>query len=432
MVAGIWRIVGRGSGGIAVVLAVACEPDLIIGFAPKVDPTSEPGGSGGVQGCDCPSRAGRACPGAGGGAGEGDGAPIPGDAGGSTGSGGTSGGLLSGLCLIPVDNAGRGPSSLAEALSGSGVLVSGQAAVVGNDWDQDGQGDLAYVGDHEGTPVVSVLYGRATLPSAQSGDLGLGAPKEDAALILPPDSAPKVTYAGDPNGDGFSDLLVSTSTAALYVVYGARERLAGAVDVNEHPNIARLTVDLPPPWEATGLGDVNGDGFDDFALTALQDGGPYALLCHGRPDRLSGILPVDADLAWAGAGQSWHLIPAGDVNADGFADLLVAEDTSSEEGPRLVLLLGSRESLTAGEAAGATLILGATDAAPAGDLDGDGAGDLLVDDHAITYVFYGCPRGELAPHVRVEQADAVLNREGPLSAGSPTGDDRAGLYLLGQ
>lgn len=140
--------------------------------------------------------------------------------------------------------------------------------------------------------------------------------------------------AGDVNGDGHLDLLVG-GTGRVLVFHGTATGLG----------TAPATVLLGAPIgdygrSVLGIGDVNSDGYDDIAI-----GEPFftgALLEMGRVHvhlgSPSGVAPTPA---WQAVGPSAYdefgvALGAGDVNGDGAVDLIVGARTlsavESEEG----------------------------------------------------------------------------------------------------
>ena len=168
---------------------------------------------------------------------------------------------------------------------------------------------------------------------------------------------------------------------------------------------------------ATRAGDVNGDGWSDVVVTSVREVGGsshgHARVYHGSP---SGFSTVPE---WSYSGVSnerfgWAAIGAGDTNADGFDDLLVgAPDYSggfTHQG-RVYLFYGSASGLfaTSGwdwvgddaeDQAGSALVA-------LGDVDGDGAAEIGVgvpgydeavgEDQGAILVFVGTPVGPPVP-----------------------------------
>jgi hypothetical protein len=203
-----------------------------------------------------------------------------------------------------------------------------------------------------------------------------------------------VASAGDVNGDGFADVLVSvhqwdtqahTNVGKVAVFHGgpAGLPLAPTYDLFSPlpANEQRFGVALAP------AGDVNGDGFADVIIGANFADGTFtqrgaAFVFHGGPAGL-GAAPAQF---WFGpmaqnSGFGRYLSSAGDINADGYADILVGADDFPNGGATFLYL---------GSAAGAfddpdTIIVGGAPEVQcgsaislAGDVDGDGFGDVLI------------------------------------------------------
>jgi hypothetical protein len=149
---------------------------------------------------------------------------------------------------------------------------------------------------------------------------------------------------------------------------------------------------------ASGVGDVNGDGYADIIAAACDEpdcAWVYLGSSKGIPPKPS------ATLTPAGVPES-----AGDVNGDGYGDV-VAGGATSDGGVALSLYLGSPSGLaTASTSGGAAGMLDGpeTSVASAGDVNGDGFADVVVgesygvvgngdDPTGSAYIYLGSARG---------------------------------------
>jgi hypothetical protein len=203
-----------------------------------------------------------------------------------------------------------------------------------------------------------------------------------------------VSSAGDVNADGFDDVIAGAENydngqldeGRAFVYLGSAGGLATS-----------------PAWTAEGdqdsadfggsvssAGDVNADGFDDVVVGAYgYDNGQFdegqALVYLGSAGGLatSPAWTAEGDSAYDYFGRS--VSSAGDVNADGFDDVIVGtrlySNGQAQEG-RAVVYLGSAGGLATspawtaeGDQDGAFFGISVSHA---GDLNGDGASDVIV------------------------------------------------------
>lgn len=187
-----------------------------------------------------------------------------------------------------------------------------------------------------------------------------------------------------------------------------------------------FTPDLGPPSLWARVGDVDGDGREDLALSIpARDGGPVrergwvGLVAGGpRPDfvwQRQGLPDENSGLAIAGLG---------DVDGDLFADVAIA--VSDEAGDRIEVYLGGSKGLgdvPAWVDGGPKELRYGADFEGIGDVDGDGRADLAVvafpDGVGRVMVHRGSPVG-LEARVWFEVAG-----EGVEWAGDLDGDGRA-------
>lgn len=227
-----------------------------------------------------------------------------------------------------------------------GFLAQGFLGVVSAAGDVNGDGlDDILLGSTNASPdyltgTASVIFGRSqgwggTLAlSDLDGTLGFTITGAEAFQYF----GSSVSSAGDVNGDGFADIIIGgngtggLATGAAAVVFGkaggfATSSTTAALDGLNGFRLASGTLNGA---EVSGAGDVNGDGFGDLLVAVLDDA---AYLVFGR----AGGWPAEVDLrALDGSdgvrftgfdSRSWGTEPvraAGDVNGDGFADLLLS------------------------------------------------------------------------------------------------------------
>lgn len=189
-------------------------------------------------------------------------------------------------------------------------------------------------------------------------------------------------------------MLVRLSVLPLALVFCLVAASSSATPVpNVIPTSAPVwTGDNPPPattsrddygYGIAPAGDVNGDGFGDVLVGApgwnLYRG--RALLYLGSASGLSNVPAWILEGSEEGGALGTSVAGAGDVNRDGYADIIVGEPGAQGGRGRARLFLGSRRGFRPSpfwEQSGDTdEQLGST-VAFAGDVDSDGYDDVLV------------------------------------------------------
>jgi hypothetical protein len=235
------------------------------------------------------------------------------------------------------------------------------AAALG-DIDGDGKADFA-VSKQAWSPdayEVFIFYGRG---AHWSGTVDLAATAD--ATIREPGAAGGLGGAnayriGDVDGDGFADFVVrlplDASKLDSRIVRGSATRLAGTVAL---PDIGHTRLPggdfcfVGDMAFAVGLGDLDGDGADDFSLVNCDRGtdrlfGPVRhRVFYGR----TGGLPAQLEAADAAAtlapsdGYYPSQLIAGDVDGDGTLDLIFADENLHDTNGGVHVIKGQQRRL---------------------------------------------------------------------------------------
>jgi len=194
-----------------------------------------------------------------------------------------------------------------------------------------------------------------------------------------------VSGAGDVDGDGFADLIVGAQLANSNGLgaSGSAFVFSGADGSQLFRFDGQASIDLLGR-SVSGAGDVDGDGFDDLIVGAPQ-ADPGGLSEAGSAFVFSGadgsqLFRFDGQASGEFLGNS--VSGAGDVDGDGFADLIVGASRATtsgltQAGSAFVFSGADGSQLFRFDGSAVNDLLGEV-VSGAGDVDGDGFADLIV------------------------------------------------------
>ncbi len=254
-----------------------------------------------------------------------------------------------------------------------------------------------------------------------------------------------VASAGDVNGDGYSDVVVgarlydngATNEGAAFVYHGSTGGLPTTASVQLESNLTNAYFG----FSVASAGDVNGDGYSDvivgsFGYANGEDNEGAAFIYHGGAGGLAITASVQLESNQVGASFGTSVASAGDVNGDGYSDVVVGAYFYGEGGAAFVYHGGAgglvMTASTQLESNRVDASFGAS-VASAGDVNGDGYSDVVVgasgydngeSNEGAAFVYHGGASG-LATIASVQlesnQIDAYFGRS-VASAGDVNGD----------
>ena len=212
-----------------------------------------------------------------------------------------------------------------------------------------------------------------------------------------------VGSAGDINGDGYDDIIIgapyaNSGAGAAYVLFGkgfgfTNVNLKTLDSAQGFSIYGALTSDYIG-LSVNGAGDINGDGFDDIIIGSLKMNSNYrgdAYVIFGKSSDFSDvyIATMSLDQGFTIIGNTVNpsgcsVSSAGDVNGDGYADILIGSSSAEGAGQISYLIYGKSTAFSNINLAslsisqGITIKGGGIVVTNIGDINNDGYDDIMI------------------------------------------------------
>jgi FG-GAP repeat/FG-GAP-like repeat len=262
-----------------------------------------------------------------------------------------------------------------------------------------------------------------------------------------------VSSAGDVNGDGYGDVIVGQRyytngqehEGRVYVYHGSSSGLSTTAVWVVESNMENARFGI----SSSTAGDVNGDGYDDIivgAYTYSSEGGTdsgAAFVYYGSSSGLSTTSAWMVESDQVNASYGFCVANAGDINADGYSDIVVGSSRYLGKGAAFIYhgsnmgLSTTASRIVTGDQVNANF---GSSVSKAGDINGDGYDDLVVGasdyenpfrDQGRVYFFQGSPWGLNPNAIRIldgDQRSAFFGRS-VSTAGDVNGDGYADVIV---
>jgi hypothetical protein len=327
-----------------------------------------------------------------------------------------------------VDLASLNPNQGIAIYGASSYDLAGYSVSGIGDFNGDGYDDVI-IGAYKSSPELRAYAGTSYVIFGSPGgfeniDLLKLSPSQGFKIFgaaIEDNSGYSVSGAGNVNGDGYDDIIIGAWKAdpnskdlagTSYVIFGKADKFSDidliSLDLSQGFKIFGAAIEDYSGFSVSDAGDFNGDGYDDIII-GVRDADPnsrdkagISYIIFGKPSGLGNIDLANLNLSQgfkvlgaAGGDQSGQSVSgAGDVNGDGYADVVIgaryADPNSRAQAGTSYIIFGRESDFNDIDLASLNLsqgfkVLGVASGdesgisvSSAGDVNKDGYDDIII------------------------------------------------------
>ncbi|HUR65547.1 MAG TPA: integrin alpha, partial [Chitinophagaceae bacterium] len=269
-----------------------------------------------------------------------------------------------------------------------------------------------------------------------------------------------VSTAGDVNADGYSDVIIGawlysngqSNEGAAFVFHGSSTGINPVA-------ISQMETNQATAWggySVSAAGDVNADGYSDVIMGAIEydnselnEGVAFIYLGSAAGIVITPSSQIESNEADARAGYS--MASAGDVNGDGYSDVIIGipdyDNGQVNEGVALIFHGGPSGIIASGNPSNANSLLQSNQVnaslgnavSSAGDVNGDGYSDVIIGalffdngqtDEGAAFIYMGSAAGlSTTAAAQLESNQASAYGGSAVSCGDVNGDGYSDIFV---
>jgi len=283
------------------------------------------------------------------------------------------------------------------ASTDTGALF-GESVSSAGDVNGDGYDDVVVGAVYSEIKAIAVgaafiFHGGPSMQTTSTYNIYLEYPRSDTFS----DFGRSVSSAGDVNGDGYDDLVVGaprsdlkiSDAGAAFIFHGGPSMLTTST-YNVYLEYASTDGSIFGNfgYSVSSAGDVNGDGYDDIVVGVHRsnlkayDAGA-AFIYHGGPsmDTTSTYnIYLEYASTDANAYFGYSVSSAGDINGDGYDDVVVGANSSDLKAPSAgaAFIYYGGSSMQTTSTYDVYNVASGLSVSSAGDVNGDGYDDIII------------------------------------------------------